>query len=154
MGRSDELAAGRRQLEPTVERASEVGLDLDRVLVEAAVAKAERELGRAAAARDERLEPGSSGSKSTSQIHETSRPSAISSLRATTSTLRCAAVDERPHRLVRAGGILDQEQEEPLVADRDPLEAPERGGEALEPGGDLVERRAERAGERRCREAL
>ena len=49
-GEEDELAPVRRQLEPAVERAAEVGLDLDRVLVEPAVAEAERELGSAAAA--------------------------------------------------------------------------------------------------------
>ena len=67
---------------------------------------------------------------------------------------RRAAVDERADGLVRAGRVLDQEQEELLVADCDALEAPERGGEALEPGRDVVEPRAERAGQRRRRDGV
>src|SRR5581483_135558 len=61
---------------------------------------------------------------------------------------RRSAVDERPDRLVRAGRILDQQEEQALVADLDPLEAPERGREPLQPGHDLLDTRAERARER------
>ena len=59
-----------------------------------------------------------------------------------------AALEQRPHGLVRAGGVLDQEDQQLLVADRDPLEAAERGAEPLQPGADLLERRAERVRER------
>ena len=93
--------------------------------------------------------PSPSGSKSTSQIHETSRPSAIPSLSAISAVAGAAAVDERPDRLVRARRVLDQQdQHGAVVADRDPLEAAERGAEARETRRDLVERRAERPGER------
>src|SRR5207248_11268498 len=54
-GEDDELAAVGRQLEPAVEGVSEVGLELDRVFGEPAVAEAECKLGGPAAARDEGL---------------------------------------------------------------------------------------------------
>ena len=82
----------------------------------------------------------SSGSKSTSQIHETSRPSAISSLSATTSvggTPPSSSV--RTASFAPAGFLISSSRTRP-VADRDPLEAAERGAEPLEPGDDLVER--------------
>ena len=68
--------------------------------------------------------------------------------------LRRAAVDERANRFVCARGILDQEQEDSLVPDGDAFEPAERRREAPEPGGDLVELRAERAGERRGRDRV
>src|SRR5262249_25093426 len=94
-----------------------------------------------------RSSAGNSGSQSTSQIHDTSRPSAISSFSASTrqhGERRSPARDERPHRLVRAGRILHEQDEHALVADGDPLEAPERGPEPLQSGDDVVERRPER----------
>ena len=39
--------------------------------------------------------------------------------------LRRAAGDERPNRLVRPGGVLDEQHEQAAPADRDALEAPE-----------------------------
>src|SRR3954447_3281699 len=104
-----------------------------------------------------RPSPASSGSRATSQIQETSRPSAIASFNAITASdgtptstiVRTAPVADRPDSLVRPGGVLDQEHQQPPLADGDPLEAPERRGETPEAGGDLVQRRAERAGERR-----
>src|SRR5215813_10960956 len=59
----------------------------------------------------------------------------------------CAPVHESPDSLVRAGRVLDQEQEDALLADVDALEAAERRGEALEPGRDLVELGTERTAE-------
>src|SRR5207253_5476410 len=62
---------------------------------------------------------------------------------------RCLAVDQRAHRFVRAGRILDQEHQYPPVADLDPFEAPECRPEALEPCRDLVERNTQHTCERR-----
>ncbi len=67
---------------------------------------------------------------------------------------RRAAVDERAHDLVRAGRILDQEEQQLLAVDRDALEPAEGGAEAGEPRDDLVERRAERLRERRSGERV
>jgi hypothetical protein len=46
---------------------------------------------------------------------------------------------ERADDLVRAGRVLDQQNEQRTVADRDPLEPPECGRRALQTGLDLVE---------------
>src|SRR5918912_3276779 len=64
------------------------------------------------------------------------------------------AADQRPDRLVRARRILDQEDEQRPVADRDALEASEGAAEGLEAGNGLVEARAERSRERRSRERV
>ena len=64
------------------------------------------------------------------------------------SDARRGAFDERSDRLVRAGRVLDQEHEQAPVADRDPLEAPERGREAPEPGANIVEPDPERQRQR------
>ena len=98
--------------------------------------------------------PSSSGSKSTSQIHETSRPSAIASLSAITATLGAA-----PSTIVRTAsfapaGFLIRSIRSAPVADRDPLEPPERGREPPEARDDLVERHPERERERRCGERV
>ena len=60
---------------------------------------------------------------------------------------------ERAHDLVRARRVLDQEEDDRLPAGRNPLEAPERGAEAREPGPHVLERRTERERERRGRDA-
>ena len=67
---------------------------------------------------------------------------------------RRATVDERAHSLVRAGRVLDQQEQQSLAVDRDPLEAPERGAEAGEAVDDLIGRRAERPRERRRAERV
>ena len=60
-----------------------------------------------------------------------------------------AAVDERAHGLVRAGGILDQEQQQPLAVPTGiRSNRPNAALKRAEAGRDLVERRAERPGER------
>ena len=150
----DELAAGLDQLEPAVERRSSDGMTSSRSRASPPYVEPQAELGRALAATT-MTSPArsSSGSKSTSQIHETSRPSAIASLSATTSDGRHARL-ERAHHLVRAGRVLDQEEDDGLAARRDPLEAAERRAEALETGTDVVERRAERERERGRASAL
>src|SRR5207247_5462080 len=53
-------------------------------------------------------------------------------------------VDQRPDDLVGAGRVLDQEEQQALAADVDPLETAESWRSRLEPAGDLVERRAQR----------
>src|SRR4029450_10931787 len=58
------------------------------------------------------------------------------------------AFDERANRLVRAGRVLDQEQQDAPVADRDALESPESRVEALEADGYVVEPHAEGTRER------
>ena len=121
---------------------------------EPAVAEAQRKLRGATAARDERLEPGQQ--RLEVDVPDPRHVAPVGDLvveRGDEHALR-AAVDERANRLVRAGRVLDQEQKDPLVADLDPLEPPERGGEAREPGGDLVERRTDGARECRCRERV
>ena len=60
-----------------------------------------------------------------------------------------AAVEERADDFVGTGGVLDQEQEQPLAVDGNAFEAAERGAEPGESLGDLVKRRAESLGERR-----
>ena len=72
------------------------------------------------------------------------------SFSATTAHTWRAGVDQRAHDLVGAGRVLDQQQQQPPVADRDPLEAPERSGDAPEPAGDLARagRRASGSGAR------
>ena len=74
----------------------------------------------------------SSGSKSTSQIHETSLPSAIASFSATSSSEGAPPCQQRVDDLVRTRRVLDQQHEDRLVARRDPLEAAEGGAEPLE----------------------
>ena len=56
---------------------------------------------------------------------------------------------ERPQRLVRPGGILDQENDDRLLPLSDALEAPECRAEPLEAGADRLERRPEREAEAR-----
>ena len=98
-----------------------------RVLVEPAVREAERELGGAAAGRDEPLEPGEQRLEV-----DVPDPRDVASVgdrvvQRDHATRRRTAVDERAHGLVRAGRVLDQQQQEPLAADGDALEAAERG---------------------------
>jgi hypothetical protein len=57
---------------------------------------------------------------------------------------------ERAQRLVRSGGVLDQEHDDRLAARPDSLEAAERPGEAPQTLADVVQRRPERECER-CR---
>ena len=125
------------------------GNDLDRLGVEPGVLEAERELGRAVARDDHALEP-------VEQRLEVDVPDPRHVLAVRDRVVqrddgerRGGARDQRPHRLVRARGVLDQEHQQPAAVHLDPLEAPEGGIEALETRDDLVERGAERAGERR-----
>ena len=149
-GEHDELAAGRRELEAAIERRSRaLARPRSGRASRPAVGEAQRQLGGPRPRDHERSSPASSGSKSTSQIHETSRPSAISSLSATTARRGGEPVEQRPHRLVGAGRVLDQQHQQALVVDRDPLEAAERGHEPLETLRDLRERRPERTCDRR-----
>ena len=67
---------------------------------------------------------------------------------------RRAGREERAHHLVRAGRVLDQQDEERAVADADALRAAERRGEALETALDLLRRRAERVRQRRRRKRV
>ena len=126
---------------PRSSASAELGHELDRVLIEAAVREAQRELRRAPAGRDEAVEAGISGSKSTSQIHDTSRPSAISSLSATTATRGAPAATSVLHDLVGAGRVLDQEQEQRSAsADVDAARSGRTPrSKRSRPGGDLVE---------------
>src|SRR5215831_11357994 len=57
-GQDDELVTGPNELEPAVERALEVGDDLDLRSLEPAVGEAKCELGGAAAGDDDAVEPG------------------------------------------------------------------------------------------------
>ena len=84
----------------------------------------------------------SSGSKSTSQIQETSCPSAIASLSAIDQHWGDADL-ERAHDLVRSRGVLDEQQHDRLPAGRDPLEPSERRTEAREARADVLERRSD-----------
>ncbi len=72
----------------------------------------------------------------------------MSSLSATTATRGAAGVDERAYGLVRARRILDQQKEQPTVADRDPLEAAEGRRRAPQPGRDVGQRHTEAQAER------
>ena len=139
MGRTTSSPPAGVSSRPRSRAVAEIRLHLDRVLVEPAVAEAQRELGGAATARDDRLEPGQE--RLEVDVPDPRHVAAVRDLvvQRGDEHARRAAVDERPNRLVRAGGVLDQEQKDPLVADLDPLEPPERGGEPREPGGDLVE---------------
>ena len=136
---------------PRSSAALERRLDDDARLVEAAVLEAERELGRALAGGDDRLEPVEQ--RLEVDVPDPRHVTAVGDrvVQRDDGDARRAAVDERAHDLVRAGRILDQEEQELLAVDRDALEPAERGAEAREPGGDLVERRAERL--RECRGA-
>ena len=131
-GEDGQLAAGGRELEAAVEAASRPGTTSIADSRQAAVRAPQRELGGAVAGDDEPLDARESGSKSTSQIHETSRPSAIASFSASTSDARGARRDERADDLVRAGGVLHEQQQDAALADVDALEASERrpGGRA------------------------
>ena len=71
-------------------------------------------------------------SKSASQIQETSRPSAIRSLSAIQRSSPGGAAPvgleaQRAEHLVRAGGVLDEQDRDGLAADRDRLDTPEHG---------------------------
>ena len=89
-----------------------------------------------------------SGSKSTSQIHETSRPSAIASFSATSRRTGAPRVHERADDLVRTRRVLDEEEQDGAVARSDALEAPEGRTEPRQPGLDVVQAGAEDEGER------
>src|SRR3954471_10583211 len=138
-----------RQLEAAVECAREVGLDLDRALVEAAVLESERELGGTAARRhdpvdaaEQRLEVDVPDPRDVAAVCDRVVQRDDGNARRTT-------LDERAHGFVRARGILDQQQEQLLAVDRDALEPAESGAEATETVDDLVEGGAESARKRR-----
>ena len=139
----DELAAVGREREPAIERRSRSGSTTMRDSSRPPYLKRSASSAARSPVATTVSSPARSGSKSTSQIHETSRPSAIAVVQRDDGDRRRAAVDERAHRLVRAGRILDQKQKEPLAVDRDPLEAAERGAEAAR-----ARRRSRRASRR------
>src|SRR5213593_741101 len=60
----------------------------------------------------------------------------------------------RPHGLVRTRWVLDQQHQEPTVADGDPLEPTERCAETIEAFDDLLRGGAERTGEGGGRERV
>jgi hypothetical protein len=57
--------------------------------------------------------------------------------------VRAVLEDQRAQHLVGARRVLDQQDQHVAAVDRDSLDAPERAAEALEPGADVVERRAQ-----------
>ena len=59
------------------------------------------------------------------------------------------AVEQRPHRLVRPGWVLDQEHQQAPVAGLDAFEAAEGGCEPRQARSDRLERRTDRSCDRR-----
>ena len=90
-----------------------------------------------------------STSKSASQIHEMSRPSAMLSLRAIHRSSVAVLQRQRAQHLVRAGGVLDQQDRQLPAVDRDRLDAAECAGEALQRLAERGERHAELEDRRR-----
>ena len=131
------------------------GHDLDPLARQAAVGEAQRELGRAAAGRDERGRGPRAAARSR-RPRSTRRHGRRRSRRSARSraTVRRAALDERAHRLVRAGRVLDQQHQQP----RSPIvirsKRPNAAAKRCEPGDDVVERRVERERERRRAERV
>ena len=149
VGRTTSSSVRARQREPALEPGAQVGQHVDPLGRKAGVLAAQGELGGAVPRRDDALE-------AVEQRLEVDVPDPRDVLAVGDRVVerdhgdaRRTALDERPDRLVRAGRVLDQQHQQPPLADRDPLEAAERGAEALEPGRDVVERDAERARERR-----
>ncbi len=101
-----------------------------------------------------RSRPSKSGSKSTSQIQDTSRPSAIASFKAMTASRGGPPATSVRTASLAPAGFLIRSTRSALVADLDALEAAESGAEALEPCLDLVQRRAERDRERGGRDRV
>ena len=62
--------------------------------------------------------------------------------------------EDRAEHLAEADRVLDQRQEELALLDRDALQSPEGGGEALQPGLDCREIQAERDADGRGRERV
>ena len=96
--------------------ASSDGLDDDARLVEAAVLEAERKLGGALAGDDDRLEPVEQ--RLEVDVPDPRHVAAVGDrvVQRDDGDAGWAAVDERADDLVRAGRILDQEQQELLAA--------------------------------------
>ncbi len=94
-----------------------------------------------------RTRPASS-SKSASQIQETSRPSAILSLRTPSRSCSPGSERERAQHLVGAGGILDEQDPHLAPADVHGLGAAERGLRGLQSRNDLGQAHLQRGGER------
>ena len=150
-----ELAAGRRQLQAAVERLLQIGHDLDPVAIEAAVGEAQRQLGGPRAGRDDTLEPAEE--RLEVDVPDPRDVAAVGDL-----------VVQRDHRERRRaspsssvrtasfapGRVLDQQHQQPPVADRDPLEAAERGDEALEPAAISATGTSSASRERRRGDAL
>ncbi len=150
-GQEGELAAGRG-------RARDRGRALRRcsgttsIAVSSRPPYAKRSPSSAARSPDtiRRSSSGTSGSKSTSQIHDTSRPSAISSLSAITATPSRGPRTSVLHDLIGAGRVLDQQHEQRLPVDTSSRsKRPNAGSNLVQTGGDLVERASDRTRDRR-----
>ena len=100
-----------------------------------------------------RTRPASS-SKSASQIHETSCPSAVRSLRIPSrSSSPCSSVSVRRTSFAPAGFLISR-IDSSVPDERDPLGAAECRADRLEPGHDLPELEAELETERRGAERV
>ena len=151
----DELAARRGQCEPTVERPLELRDDLEGVGIEPRVLETKRELRGPVARHDHPLEP----VEERLEVHVPDPrrvfPVGDRVVQRDHGQLGGRARNKRPHGLVGAGRILDQEhQQGTAAAHLDPLEAAERRVEALEARDDLVEGRAQGTCERCRRERV
>ena len=150
MGRTTSSPPAGVSSRPRSSAAGEVGLDLERLLAEAAVDAADAELGGAVAGGDQRLEPGQE--RLEVDVPDPGDILAVGGrvVQGEQQERGRAALLERPHDLVGTGRILDQQQQDRLVSGRDPLEPPEGRAEAREALADLVQRRTERLCERGC----
>ena len=140
VGRTTSSPPGRRQREAAVERRVErSGTTSIRSRVEAAVGEPQGELGRARAGRDQPVEPGEQ--RLEVDVPDPRDVTAVGDrvVQRDHRHARSGAVDERPDRLVRARRVLDQQHQQPPVADRDPLEPPEGSREPLEARPHVVE---------------
>ena len=89
-----------------------------------------------------------STSKSASQTHETSRPSAVWSLRTPSRSCSPGLEDERAQHLVGARRVLDQQDRQLGRPEGDGLGAAEGGLDGLQARHDVGQRGTEREGER------
>ena len=137
-GEDDELAAGRCELEPAIECALERGDDLDRLSSRPPYLKRKASSAARSPVATSRSRPSSRGSKSTSQIQETSRAVGDRVVQRDHGHRRCAAVDDRPHGLVGPGGVLDQEHQQPRSPTVMRSKRPNAAVKRLEPRDDLL----------------
>ena len=149
-----ELAAAGHEGETSIERLAQVGNHLEPVSREPGVGESQRELRRPLPARDDAL--GLSEQRLEVDVPDPRDVPAVGDPVVEGDHERCghAALFEGSHCLVRAGRVLDQQHQDPLVAGLDPLEPAERSCERAEPGHDLVEGRVEHEGGRRSGERV